>query len=39
MNGIKRWASTALNPKRNGFALDVFVLTSLVLCVVYGFIL
>ena len=39
MNGIKRWASTAFNPKRNGFALDVFVLTSLTLCVVYGFIL
>ena len=39
MNGVKRWASTALNPKRNGFAFDCVVVGGFVLCVVYGFIL
>jgi len=39
MKGIKRWASTALNPTRTGFVFDVVVVGGFVLCLLYGFIL
>ena len=39
LGAVREWARTALNPTRNGFALDVFILTGFAVCVLWGWIL
>ena len=39
IGAVRTWARRALDPTRNGFALDCFIVGGFVLCILYGFIL